>query len=147
MKIYLDACCLNRLFDDQSQARVHLETEAILLIFERLRQRDWDWIASEILVYEIEQNPDLENRQRALSLISLSSQVVKISDKLLDNAEKLESLGFDSYDAIHLSSAEQAKVDVFLTTDDNIVKAAHRSKNLLSCRVENPVKWLEEVLK
>jgi hypothetical protein len=37
MKIYLDACCLNRLFDDQSQARVHLETEAILLIFERGR--------------------------------------------------------------------------------------------------------------
>ena len=41
MKIYLDACCLNRPFDDQSQDRVRLEAEAILLILGRLeRQAD-----------------------------------------------------------------------------------------------------------
>jgi hypothetical protein len=38
-------------------------------------------------------------------------------------------------------------VDVFLTTDDAIVKIANRSKKLLDFRIENPVKWLEEVLK
>jgi hypothetical protein len=31
-KIYLDVCCLNRPFDQQSQARIRLETEAILEI-------------------------------------------------------------------------------------------------------------------
>jgi len=56
-------------------------------------------------------------------------------------------LGFDSYDAIHLASAEYAKVDVFLTTDDQILKIAARKKNLFSFTVENPVKWLEKVLK
>lgn len=28
MKVYLDACCLNRPFDDQTQGRIRLEAEA-----------------------------------------------------------------------------------------------------------------------
>lgn len=146
MKICLDACCLNRPFDDQSQPRVHLEAEAILLILEKLRQREWHWIGSEILFHEIEQNPDLENRQRVLSLTSTATRVVEITDKLLACAEELENSGFDSYDAIHLASAEQGKVDAFLTTDDSIIKLANRKK-LFAFRVDNPVKWLEEALK
>jgi hypothetical protein len=34
MKIYLDACCLNRLFDDQRQPPIRLEAEAISLILQ-----------------------------------------------------------------------------------------------------------------
>ena len=30
MRIYLDMCCLKRPFDDQSQPRIRLETEAVL---------------------------------------------------------------------------------------------------------------------
>ena len=29
--IYLDVCCLNRPFDDQTQERIRLESEAVLL--------------------------------------------------------------------------------------------------------------------
>jgi len=147
MKVYLDACCLNRPFDDQSQPRVRLETEAISLILGKLYQREWDWVGSEMLLYEIGQNPDLENRQRVLSFASLTQQVVESNDKILRRAEELEEFGFDSYDAIHLASAEHAKVDVFLTTDDQILKVANRKNSPLSFTVENPVKWLEEVLK
>ena len=147
MKVYLDACCLNRPFDDQSQPRVRLETEAISLILEKLTQGEWEWVGSEILIHEVGQNPDMENRQRALSFASLAQQVVEITEKVLSRAEELEEAGFDSYDAIHLSSAEFGKADVFLTTDDKILKVAARKKNLFSCIVENPVKWLEEVLK
>jgi predicted nucleic acid-binding protein len=147
MKVYLDACCLNRPFDDQSQPRVRLETEAISLILGKLYEHEWDWAGSEILLYELGQNPDLENRQRVLLFTSLAHQVVEISDKILHRAEELEESGFDSYDAIHLASAEYAKVDVFLTTDDQILKMSNRKKNVLSFTVENPVKWLEEVLK
>ena len=147
MKVYLDACCLNRPFDDQSQPRVRLETEAVSLILGKLSQHEWDWIGSEMLLYEIRQNPDLENRQRVLSFVSLAHQTVELSDKILRRGEELEEFGFDSYDAIHLASAESAKVDVFLTTDDQILKVSNRKKNVLSFTVENPVKWLEEVLK
>lgn len=35
MKIYLDNCCYNRPFDDQTQERIHLESEAMLTILQR----------------------------------------------------------------------------------------------------------------
>jgi len=147
MKIYLDACCLNRLFDDQRQPRVRLEAEAISLILQKLHQREWEWVGSEALVYELSQTVDVERRERLLLLAGQSHQVVDITEKILKRAEKMEASGFDVYDAIHLASAEQAKVDVFLTTDDNIPKIAHRNKELLTLVIANPVRWLEEVLK
>jgi len=39
MLVYLDVCCLNRPFDDQSQDRIHLESEAVLLILERCQSQ------------------------------------------------------------------------------------------------------------
>jgi predicted nucleic acid-binding protein len=147
MKIYLDACCLNRPFDDQRQARVRLEAEAISLILQKLHQREWEWIGSDVLVYELGQTEDVERKERLLLLAGQSHQVVEMTEKILIQAEKLEASGFDSYDAIHLASAENAKVDVFLTTDDNMQKIANRNKKTFSFVVVNPVTWLEEVLK
>ena len=88
MKVYLDACCLNRPFDDQSQPRVRLEAEAIALILEKLHHSEWEWIGSEILLHEVGQNPDLENRQRALSFAALAHQVVETTEKVLSRAEE-----------------------------------------------------------
>jgi len=34
MKLYLDTCCLQRPLDDQRQARIRLEAEAILALLE-----------------------------------------------------------------------------------------------------------------
>jgi len=147
MKIYFDACCLNRPFDDQRQPRIRLEAEAISLILQKLHQREWEWVGSEVLVYELGQTDDVERRERLLLLAEQSHQVVEITEKILKRAEKLEASGFDSYDAIHLASAEQAKVDVFLTTDDNVQKVSNRNKEVFSFVIANPVKWLEEVLK
>lgn len=89
----------------------------------------------------------MERRERLLLLARQSHYLVKITDEILSRAEELEASGFDSYDAIHLASAEQAKVDVFLTTDDGIQKAANRKKTVFSFALANPVRWLEEVLK
>lgn len=68
MKIYLDACCLNRAFDDQRQPRIRLEAEAISLILQKLHQREWEWVGSEALVYELGQTVDVERRERLLLL-------------------------------------------------------------------------------
>ena len=56
IKIYLDTCCLNRPFDDQTQERIRLEAEAVLAILSRIEKGEWDWIGSEVLIDEIEQN-------------------------------------------------------------------------------------------
>jgi len=46
MKIYLDACCLNRLTDDQAQLRIRREAEAVEQILRRMRDGEIRWIAS-----------------------------------------------------------------------------------------------------
>lgn len=38
MRIYLDVCCLNRPFDDQTQDRIHLEAEAVLTILKYIEK-------------------------------------------------------------------------------------------------------------
>ncbi|MGC8855572.1 MAG: PIN domain-containing protein [Anaerolineae bacterium] len=147
LRVYLDACCLNRPFDDQSQPRIHLETIAISLVFERVGLQEWEWIGSEALSYEIRQNPDVERRERVWLLAQQAHEVVLLNDDILRRAEELQAAGFDVYDAVHLASAEAGKVDVFLTTDDRLLKTAKRKGRLLPFRVANPVSWLEEVLK
>ena len=147
MKIYLDTCCLNRPFDDQRQPRIRLESEAVTLILEKIRQREWFWIGSEILLYEIEQTVNAERKERLLFLVREVNEYLELNEKTLERAEKLSALGFGEYDALHLSAAENSNVDVFLTTDDQLQKLADKNKKRLSLIVINPVKWLEETLK
>jgi hypothetical protein len=44
LRIYLDACCLSRLTDDQSQARVHPESDAIEHILRMVRAGLATWV-------------------------------------------------------------------------------------------------------
>jgi len=48
-KIYLDVCCLNRPFDDQTQLQIRLETVAILETISRCRSGEWELLSSTAL--------------------------------------------------------------------------------------------------
>ena len=76
MRVYLDVCCLNRPFDDQRQARIRLEAEAVERIIERLHMREWEWVGSDVLYLEINKTPDLARRRRAGLLASGVHRVV-----------------------------------------------------------------------
>ena len=62
MKIYLDNCCYNRPFDDQSQIKIHLEARAKLYIQAKIREGAYDLVWSYILDYENGKNPYEEKR-------------------------------------------------------------------------------------
>ena len=64
-KIYLDTCCLNRPFDDQTQERVRLESEAVLAVLSRIERSEWSWAGSDVLTDEIEQTLDTQKLSRA----------------------------------------------------------------------------------
>lgn len=40
MRLYIDLSCFNRPFDDQLQDRIHLETEAVFGILNRILRRE-----------------------------------------------------------------------------------------------------------
>lgn len=145
-KIYLDTCCLNRPFDDQTQERVRLEAEAVLAILSRIEKGDWDWIGSEALIDEIEQTPDTQKLSRAKLLSGFIQENVEIGDKEARRAKELQKEGFQLFDALHIACAESAKADVFLSTDDGLLKLAKRMSKRLKIRVVNPLVWVEEMI-
>jgi len=84
-------------------------------------------------------------RTAAVTLLSFANEIAVPAAAEADRARHLEKRGFSPFDALHLAVAEQAAVDVFLTTDDGILHRARRSLALLRVRVENPVSWYLEV--
>ena len=63
MLIYLDLCCFNRPWDDQSSSRVRLETETKLLLQDRVRIGATSLVWSYALTYENNFNPHRERRE------------------------------------------------------------------------------------
>ncbi|MHB1420656.1 MAG: PIN domain-containing protein [Bacillota bacterium] len=146
MRIYLDACCLNRPFDDQTQDRIRLEAEAILSILNRCHRSEWHLVGSEALEYEIFKIPDEERRQKVLILAGLVRSRVSFDEKVAQRGYMLQAIGFTALDALHVSCAEKAGAEVMLTTDDKLVRCAVKAEGLIKIRITNPINWLMEVL-
>jgi len=144
MKIYLDVCCLNRPFDDQTQERVHLETEAIEFILLRFEKGDWRWVGSEAVIYEVNHVTNMDRRFNIFRLMSLIQESRSVNERNIARSDQLIDLGFKALDALHIACAEDTKADVFLTTDDRLQKTAMRNTKILEVRVANPLTWLEE---
>ena len=72
---------------------------------------------------------------------------VEIGEKESRRAKELQEQGFQLFDALHLACAESVKADVFLSTDDHLLKLAKRVSKRLKIRVVNPLVWVEEMIK
>jgi len=141
-RVYLDVCCLNRPFDDQEQDRIRVETETIRLILKHIKQRELIWVGSFVVNLEIERTKSDERREQMLMLMPYISEKVKGSESDLIKAEDLEKLGFGAMDALHLILAEKGKADVFLTTDDKLLKKAKKHSDLFQMKIINPLDWV-----
>jgi predicted nucleic acid-binding protein len=144
-KIYLDTCCLSRLLDPPTQVRLIEETQAIRRILAYFLRSHWSWVCSRVVIDEVEQTPDLRKRIQLKTWLNLAHQTASLRSREISRGRELESLGFKEQDALHLACAESSKADVFLTTDDRLLKRAQSYQARLYIRVENPVTWLEEV--
>ena len=89
MLIYLDLCCFNRPFDDQTQSRIRLETEAKLIIQQHVRDGRHQLVWSHILEYENSLNPFLERRNSINDWRKLSVIKITHSDKLVNLSRDL----------------------------------------------------------
>jgi predicted nucleic acid-binding protein len=140
MKLYLDVCCLNRPFDDQSQTRVRLEAEAVLSILELAEFGELEIIGSDIIDDELSEMPDNERREKVELLLTLASSQVALTLTIEQRATELQKWNIAPLDALHLASAESARADYFLTTDDDLLRRTKRAG--VKVKVENPAKWL-----
>jgi len=147
MRIYFDVCCLNRPFDDQTQNRVHLEAEAILSILNHSRTVDWRVIGSDAIEYEISKMPDADKRLMVQILSTVHDAHVRVDVAVEKRAIEIKRLGLKTLDALHIACAEKAKAEIFLTTDDKLLSKAAKNKRMLKVKVENPLRWVMEVIK
>jgi predicted nucleic acid-binding protein len=145
VRIYLDVCCLNRPFDDQSQERVRLEAEAVLVILRRIESAQWELVGSEAVEFELGRMPDEERRQRVRALARLATTNQAIDDAVRIRARQWVAAGLKPVDALHLACAETMSVDVFLTTDDRLLRAIRRVAGV-RIPANNPLPWLHDVL-
>jgi len=141
MKVYLDNCCFNRPFDDQSQIRIRLESEAKLRIQDDILEGRIRFVWSYILGAENVANP-FEERERAIREWKRHAVVdIKEDSGLLKKAKDLNEKGLRSKDALHIACAISAGCKYFLTTDDSIL-----SKNELidEITITDPFGFIKE---
>ena len=143
MKIYLDTCSINRIFDDQSQPKIFLESSAMVTIFAMIEIKSFSLVSSEILRFENSRNPFEERRIFVSSVLAHAKVVQTINPTLLNRAQQLESIyGISGLDALHLACAEKLKCKYFITCDDRILR---RYEGLL--KVLNPIQFTIEIIK
>jgi hypothetical protein len=145
MRIYLDACCVNRLTDDQSQPRIRQESEAVERILGLVRGGKALWLSSDALIDEIERGSQIPRKSANRALFVLSTELIEADRNVLDRARQFQSLGYGAFDSLHLASAEAGRADALLTTDDKFIKRASRGDGSPQVLVQNPILWLEEV--
>lgn len=144
MRVYLDNCCYNRPFDNQSQAAVHLETEAKLLVRAMMYLGSVEYAWSFMLNLESSRNPDPQRKSAIRAWKRRATISVKPSAEIRARAKDIETKGIKSADAIHLACAESAECDWFFTVDKGILR---KIDHLGEMRVANPVAFILEGLK
>jgi len=105
MKVYLDICCFNRPFDDQSSLIVYLETEAKLHVQELVSQGDLTLCWSFVMDYENAANPFYEVRNRIAQWKTSAHYDCELTDAIAIKAAELMSLGLRQMDASHIACA------------------------------------------
>jgi predicted nucleic acid-binding protein len=129
--LYLDLCCYNRPFDDQSQMRVRLETEAKLQIQALAKQKLVALIWSYVLDYENSRNP-IPSRQESIQLWrDIASHRMQAQTETVTLAQHCAAeYGIKSFDALHVACAITAKADMFVTTDDQLLRKMKSAKDI-----------------
>ena len=145
MTVYLDNCCYNRLFDDQTQERIHLESEAILAVLKMGQMKKIVIAGSDILELEITRMSDENKKRKVLDLYKVADIHISYTNQIRKRSEEIASISkIRTFDSLHIAAAEEANADVLLTTDDKFEKMAEKLD--LKTRVVNPLRFAWEVI-
>ena len=140
MKVYLDNCSYNRPFDNQSQMRIYLETQAKLHIQRLIHDGGLLLAVSYVSRYENGNSPFSKNKITIDKFFANATTFVDIdkADIIEVKANEIMKYGVNAKDALHISCAIEAACDYFITTDDRILKK-YRTGEIKVC---SPVEFI-----
>lgn len=123
--VYLDNCAYNRPYDDQSQAKIELETQAKLMIQRMIKTKQIELASSYMSLYECGENPDPSRAELITTFINQQSSIyVSLKNKTMieDKAREIMTTGIKFKDACHIACAIMAKADYLISTDIRMLK-------------------------
>ena len=140
LKIYLDICSYNRPFDDQSQMKIRLETEAKLYIQAAIRNGKYSLCWSFMLDYENGKSPYEEKREAIAPWKQISDDYCSPSESIRSRSKEIMERGVKHFDALHIACAIENGCEYFITTDKRLT-----NKNIANINIINPIDFVREV--
>lgn len=139
-RIYLDNCCFNRPYDDQTYKTIHLETEAKLYTQDCIRSGLLELVWSFILDFENSVNPYKDRKEAIKEWGLIAVDNVKASENIRNYGKNIENLyKLKPKDALHLACAIEAQCEYLLTTDRIFIKKTSMLDNII---VINPLDFI-----
>ena len=140
IRVYLDNCTYNRPFDDQSQIKIALETEAKQHIQKLILGKFVDLSYSYVNRLENADNPFAARKNPINDFFRNAAFYIDSSHA--DDAEKkalaIMQSGIKARDALHIACALEGSCDFFITTDKQLLK--YGPGNIVVC---NPIQFLD----
>ena len=138
--LYLDVCALCRPFDDQSQLRIRLETDAVFMILKRIENGLYRVVVSPVHYREVGAIREASERLEMERLLRrLDESCACDLAQTRHRAEALIDMGFGIADAAHLAFAEQL-AEFFITCDDKLLKRCKQT--VLRITAMNPLEFI-----
>jgi predicted nucleic acid-binding protein len=141
MQIYLDTSVYNRPYDDQSQAKIYLETQAVLIILNLIETKQIEFVNSSVLEYENQKNPFPIVQKSIKRYLNQTTLFQSLNETIRQRAKQLEIQGIKPIDALHIASFESSKSDYFITCDKRLL---NRCKTL-NIKAINPIDFIQEL--
>ena len=80
-------------------------------------------------------------------MVRWASEFVKVNENIFIRAKQIQEFGIKEYDALHIACGEYGRADVFLSTDDKLLRDAGKNIEKLNIKVANPLIWLQKMVK
>jgi predicted nucleic acid-binding protein len=124
IKVYLDTSLIKRPFDDQSQPRIWLEANALSFILQMAIDGLITFVASAVQDFENHRNTLAPRKAWMERCLAMASERVELDPGRIVRAGDFEAKGLKALDALHLSCAEYAGCDYFVTCDDDVLRSS-----------------------
>jgi predicted nucleic acid-binding protein len=140
-RVYLDTSAYNRPFDDQTQPKIFLESQAVVIILQMIEAKAVELISSSVLEYENSRNPYPIKQEAMNRYLQLAGLRQEVDEAIRQRAEELEQNGLKAIDALHVACAEAVNSDYFITCDRRLINRCSG----LTMKVTNPADFVLEV--
>ena len=133
----MDNCCFNRPYDDQTQLKIYLETQAKLHVQSLVYEQKIELVWSFILTFENSRNIFNAKKNAISQWELLSSSFVGKSEEIKLIAKEIMTTGIKAADAAHVACAISGNCDYFITVDKRLLK--YQDQRIIIC---NPIEFL-----